>query len=196
MASKILPVVWHDQRNNVVAPFGTCNATSIACLMQYKSILGGWNGQGQLDDFVTSQLDTPAAWEVHRKTLPDWRSFNPRNNPFVLQWYLGTIGIKDEFKQFEVSKNPVSLQMIRDSIDRDIPVIMAGNYTRKRANGTQDTITHINLAVGYDDNNIIVNDPFGNALNYYLPYENDGDHVAYPNGFIQSHVTQLHILSI
>jgi len=236
--SKSLPVIWHDQRNNELYKWGTCNATSIAIVMQYKNKIpadydksaplqfyinkyqpiftmkdeDGIIGKGtQLDDYVTIQLATPTAWEVHKKTLPDWRNYNPRNNPFVLQWYLESVGIKDEFYQVSkendksalyrdgqkiMSGNIEILSNIRASIDRDMPVIMAGNYTRKRVNGTQDVITHINVAVGYDDNNIIVNDPFGSMLNYYLPYPNDGDHVVVPNEFLKEHVTQLHILSV
>ena len=193
--SKILPVVWHDQRNNTIAPHGTCNATSIAMIMQYKGLLAGWDKEGQLDDFVTRHLDTPDAWEIHKKTMPtDWRNYNPRNNPFVLKWYFNSIGIDDNFIQ--LSKNDNAIQLIKNCINRDMPVIMTGNYTRKRTNGTQDVITHINVAVGYDDNNIIVNDPFGSMLNYYLPFPNDGDHVVVPNEFLKEHITQLHILSV
>jgi len=219
--SKSLSTIWHDQRNNELYKWGTCNATSIAMVMQYKNKIpadydkgaplqfyinkyqpvftmkdeDGIIGKGtQLDDYVTIQLATPAAWEVHKKTLPDWRNYNPRNNPFVLRWYLESVGIKDMFIQ--IANKGEALKVIRASIDRDMPVIMAGSYTRKRQNGTQDTITHINVAVGYDDNNIIVNDPFGSMLNYYLPYPNDGDHVVVPNEFLKEHVTQLHILSV
>jgi len=221
--SKSLPVIWHDQRNNELYKWGTCNATSIAMVLQHKNKVpadydksaplqfyinkyqpvftmkdeDGITGKGtQLDDYVTIQLATPTAWGVHKKTLPDWRNYNPRNNPFVLQWYLESVGIKDIFTQI-TDKNRINLiESIRYSIDRDMPVIMAGNYTRKRVNGTQDVITHINVAVGYDDNNIIVNDPYGSMLNYYLPYPDDGDHVVVPNEFLKECVTQLHILSV
>jgi len=230
---KALNAVWHNQRNNEDAPFGTCQATTIAMVIQwiceyFKLDIHkfcGWDGVGQLDDYVSQQLATREAWNTHFITMPDsivanrikslsdddlkkWTLYlapfntneklqqdciKPRNNPFVLKWYLEKLGLKDTFTQ------GVNFEQIKASIDKNIPVITAGFYFRKRPNGTSDTIVHVNGVIGYNDVGFVMNDSFGNATKFYLPNEKgeyDGCHVIYPYDFCKKSFSQQHILSI
>lgn len=198
MAGKVLPVAWHDQRNNTLSPYGTCNATSIAAVMQFLGITFGWDGQGQLDDYVTRLLDTPEAWTVHRRTLPDWQSCNPRNNPYVLKWLLERMGLKDKFEQRASASGqimPGSDPFFKDimaSIDRGMPVICAGTYTYDSPVNGRHGIVHINVVVGYNDFGLVFCDPFGNPnTNYQSAF---GDHVAYSWRMCDLALSQKHIL--
>lgn len=191
--SKILPVVWHDQRNNTLSPYGTCNATSISTVMQWLGVQPpDWDpGKEQRDDYVTRQLDSAEAWDVHRKTLADWKDWNPRNNHFVLKWYIEkALPVKD---RMVTQSLPNHFDDIKASIDADMPVICGGSYSRVRKNGTGDVIGHINVIVGYTDTSFIFCDPFGNAMTKYL--NPNGDHVEYPYSFCLNALTLAHILS-
>lgn len=54
---KSLPVPYFSQLDNVNAPYGTCNLTSVAMCMAYFAIVGDGNGQleDQLFRYVTRQ---------------------------------------------------------------------------------------------------------------------------------------------
>ena len=190
--TKILPVKWHTQRNNKLSPFATCNATSIATVMQWLNCLpADYNPQTQLDDYVTQQLNTTEAWDIHKKTLDNWNQYLPRNNHFVLKWYIEkAMPVEDRMIVNSLTNH---YNEIRTSITNGMPVICAGYYSVKRFNGQISKIGHINVIVGFTDASFIFCDPYGDATTMYL--SENGDHVEYPYSFCLKSLTLAHILS-
>jgi len=191
--SKILPVVWHDQRNNSLFSWGTCNSTSIATVLQWHGITpAGYKPPQQLDDFITQQLDTPEAWEIHKKTLAAWRDYNPRNNHYVLKWYMEKNELSDRLDTNPNLKDEFNLSVIKGSIMAGNPIICGGSYRRIKASGVEDTIGHINVIVGFTDTGFVFCDPFGNAMTKYQ--DPNGDHVEYPYDFCKNAISIIHFI--
>jgi len=171
---KILPVLYHTQRNNTLFPYSTCMTTSFAMAYSF------FNLQFKEDDEVFRLLNSKEFIEYYLKNTKLNQSWLKRqflrfrrlagkitkytylNNLFdsmcfFTKWItFGKIKAEEKFMNFEEIKN---------EIDNNRPVIFTTNFTKSG---------HICLIVGYEElsqNYLCFHDPYGDYKNKYEGYE-------------------------
>lgn len=144
-----LPVPYLSQLDNALNPSGACNVTSMAMVCKYlypSRNFGKTNRNEQLEDFI-------------------YRSFErmqlSRHNPHDINEWFRINGVASSFS------GVATMEEIKAHLDRGNPVIIHGYLT---------TFGHIFVAIGYNDEGLIVNDPYG-----VYPYRDwkSGDGITY-----------------
>jgi uncharacterized protein YvpB len=143
---------YFSQRDNQFNPSGSCNVTSIAMSLYFLGVRGD-TSYPQLED----QLYT-------RCTAKGWSRHDP-------------CGLKQLVESYPNCKDDLTtngtLRDIRDAIDKGIPCVLHGYFTR---------FGHIVVVKGYDnhDRSFIVNDPYGewNDWGYDTSVSGEGLHYS------------------
>lgn len=190
MASKQIPVTYFSQRDNLIKPNYSCFPTSLAMAIDYILQLCGatWKDVApagvQIEDHINALLDdgTTKKWLTSKAevygglVLTTTRRENWYAEAYIFNRILANY-------PFEAAYKRISYQMLREQIDRELPVVIGGNYI-----STSRVGPHVVCAVGYDIRlpGIIVNDPFGDAKAGYPKgltieeHEKSGRGVLYP----------------
>ncbi|MGB7708803.1 MAG: C39 family peptidase [Microcoleus sp.] len=122
---------YFSQLDNAQNPSGSCNVTAIAMCLSYLGIRP-YDRDQQLED------------ELYEKcTNNGWSRHDPLGLKRVAESYNG---IKDSFTATGTLDN------IRRALEAGMPCVIHGYFTR---------IGHIITVVGFDENGLIVNDPYG-----------------------------------
>lgn len=148
-------VPFFSQLDNRFNPYGSCNVTSIAMCLWFYGIRGN-GSQKQLED------------QLYKDLLDTGRS---RHNPQDLEWLVNCYQpiVKDVFNVQGTIKD------ITNSIDNGNPVVLHGYFTRSG---------HIIVIVGYKDNVLIVNDPYGEYWKHGYDTSIRGERLEYSFGMI------------
>lgn len=153
---ELLNFPYRSQRDNYYNPSGSCNVTSVAMCLFWLGIRG--NGEYvQLEDECYARcLDR--GWSRHEAVgLQNLAESYP--------------GIKDDF----ISNG--TLDDIRSAIDAGIPCVLHGYFTR---------FGHIIVAKGYDEDGLLVNDPWGEWHRSGYDTSVSGEGLHYSNHLIAS----------
>lgn len=142
-----------SQRDNEFNPSGACNVTSVAMCLKYFGIKGD-DSYPQLED------------QAYQKCLDNnWSRHDPLGLKALIESYPG---MKDDFT------SSGTLEDIKQAISAGIPCILHGYFTRSG---------HIIVAYGFDDQGLIVNDPWGEW--FESGYEDSsGENLHYSWGMI------------
>jgi len=172
---KVLETKYHSQRNNKILPFSTCGTT---CLSEYLSWLNIKNkenfecdddrvfeilnspeiiakakdligiGETYIKDYLINRTDNPA-------TQIDESKYNTMNQLMIILCETGEFITNYKYKFIMAYQGKDNIQKI---IDNNNPLIVAGKFT---ASG------HYVMIVGYDENNWIIDDPYGDMKSGY-----------------------------
>jgi len=156
-----LNIPYLSQRDNKYNPSGSCNVTSFAMILNYYGIKGD-KSQAQIEDQLYAKC---GAMNLSRHDPLDLKYL-------VETLYNGQMGkpvIKDNFTTAGTLKD------IRDSLDKEIPCIVHGYFTR---------FGHIIVIRGYDDKGFFVNDPWGEYWDSGYDTTVSGENLHYSNGLI------------
>jgi hypothetical protein len=180
LASKQIPVTYFSQRDNKIKPNYSCFPTSIAMAVDYVLQREGatWKDVApdgvQMEDHINMLLEDgeTTIWLRRRsEILGEWVLTTTRRENWYAEGYIcdRLIGKYN----YSASYKRLNYQMLRDQIDRDLPVVIGGNYS-----STSRVGAHVVCAVGYDTKlpGIIVNDPFGDAREGYPKYKTIEEH--------------------
>jgi uncharacterized protein YvpB len=127
-----LDVPYRSQRNNELNPDGACNVTSLAmCLLYYKVPARYPQMFAQFEDEL---YDYTKRLELNRHDALDLVK--------VLEAY----GCRDRFS------STYKIPDIKAALAAGQPAVLHGYFTR---------FGHVIVAVGYDDDGLIVHDPYG-----------------------------------
>lgn len=189
MASKQIPVTYFSQRDNLVKPNYSCFPTSLAMAIDYVLQLCGatWKEVApgvQMEDHINALLDdsTTKKWLVSKaEVLGGWILTTTRRENYYAEAYIFNRIMADY--PYEAAYKRIHYEMYRDQIDRELPVVIGGNYS-----STSRVRGHVVCGVGYDTKlpGLIVNDPFGDAKAGYPKnlsieeHEKAGRGVLYP----------------
>jgi len=143
---------WFSQLDNKRNPYGSCNVTSVAMCLYYFGIRG--NKDGQLEDQAYKRM-ADKGWD--------------HGDPYRMRDLVESYGCEDRFVQNG------TLQQIRDAIDKGLPCIVHGFFTR---------VGHIVAIKGYDDRGFIVNDPYGEYFANGYDTQATGESLRYSIGLI------------
>lgn len=187
---KQIPVTYFSQRDNLIKPSYSCFPTSLAMAADYilQQCGSSWKdvipAGVQMEDHINTMLDDAATTEwlkSQASKLGGWVLTTTRRENFYAEAYIFNRIIGNH--PYEAAYKRINYQMLCEQIDRDLPVVIGGNYS-----STSRVGAHVVCAVGYDTKlpGIIVNDPFGSAIAGYpkgLPvedHEKAGRGVLYP----------------
>lgn len=129
-----LSVPYLSQTDNVINPYGACNVTSMAMGMQYYGIKK--RGQ-QLEDEFYQYVENHGG---------------SRHSPYDLAYYFEAFTKADGnacFDNFVIDGN---VEKIKNHLDTNNPVVTHGYFTN---------FGHIIVIIGYDGNDFICHDPYG-----------------------------------
>ena len=163
-----LKIAYHTQINNGILPYATCGTT---CMAEYLDYLNDHYGKTYKckDDEVFEILNGPEMVQkaeelvqkgVIDKAALDFRADNPKtdidegkyrrlNNFMEL---LAEVGTFITGREFLFTVHPRTCEDVEKLIDNGVPVLTGGAFTGSG---------HFVLIVGYDDKNLIVDDPYG-----------------------------------
>jgi HAD superfamily hydrolase (TIGR01549 family) len=152
-----LQVPYFTQRDNLIAPGGTCNVTCLAMTMAYL----GFKHESleQLEDYLSKELATDKAIKEFERSFA-WakkQKLNPRNIHGMLLWLAHQKGFKTRFT------TTITLLELEDFLRNYGPVILSGKFTGSG---------HIVLLTGLTANDdFIIHDPYGNWNTGYVDHD-------------------------
>lgn len=190
MARKEIPVTYFSQRDNLIKPNYSCFPTSLAMAIDYILQLCGttWKDVApsgvQMEDHINALLDDKETtrWLTGKaEVLGDWVLTTTRRENYYAEAYVFN-RIMGKYP-YEAAYKRIHFEMYQDRINREIPVVIGGNYS-----STSRVGGHVVCGIGYDTKlpGIIVNDPFGDARKGYPKglsieeHEKAGRGVLYP----------------
>lgn len=147
-----LKVPYLSQRDNTIAPGGTCNVTSLAMVMSYWGVKP--TKAAQLEDELSMRLDEKDAQDVYHKYYPTLvaQGYKARHVHGMLGWVAKKYGFTWSYKE------NASFDEIRKFLDIG-PIITAGSFTKSG---------HIVVIVGRTANkDLIIHDSAGDWNTQY-----------------------------
>jgi len=161
-------VPYLSQRDNKHKPWGTCNVTCLAMVLEYFGVKPIFPN-GQLEDELYEEIYSKEGkkfFEMYKRRYPQYSfsGINAETVHPVLAWISKNRGIKDRF----IFNGSVTL--IKEQLFIGWPVILTGAFT-----GSGHIVLAIGLTKGHD---LIVHDPWGNWLRGYTNH--DGAFLVYP----------------
>lgn len=149
-----LKVPYLSQLDNLIAPGGTCNVTSVAMVMRYYGLVG--DGQGQLEDQLSRKCQAEG-WDRH--------------SPFDLARLFFWKGIEDKFDHL------ASWARARAHLETKNPLVCHGYFTRF---GHIIVIRGFDDSAYSGRGAFIVNDPAGEWSEHgYLHHPGAGEGALY-----------------
>jgi len=172
--SKVLEVKYHNQINNKILPYVTCGTTSLSMYLNYLNdkfsksyecdddkvfeILNGPEMTAIAKDMVKKGIIDKSALEFrvdNVNTEIKENLYNHTNNMSDVLAQLGNFITKNEYIFKTIYLDATE---IKGMIDKGYPVEISGKFT---AGG------HFVLIVGYDGEDFICHDPYGNFNKAY-----------------------------
>ncbi|NJK34741.1 MAG: C39 family peptidase [Oscillatoriales cyanobacterium SM2_2_1] len=150
---RTLGVPYFSQRDNPRDPFSTCNVTAIAMVLWYYGVRS--RRGGQLEDELYQ-------WIIDRYGA------QARTDNAVLEQLYRAYGFSGEFSTRR------TWGAIRHEIHDGRPVVLGGYFTHGG---------HIICAIGFDEQGLVVHDPYGDALTGYA--QTEGRSLRYPNDYLR-----------
>ena len=152
-----LNVSYKSQTDNFYNSTGACNVTSVAmCLEYFKA-----KRNPQYSRFT--QFED----ELYQYCLD--RGYS-RQNPYHLAQVIRDYGCQDKFTEYAL------IEQVKDWIAEDNPCIIHGYFT---------SFGHIIVAVGYDEDGLIVHDPYGEWFSTGYRTDLTGAYLHYSYGLIK-----------
>jgi hypothetical protein len=189
---KLEKVPYYSQRDNKVANFVSCFPTSMAMAMAYclddigkNKTAVGCHSSMQLEDYINELIydQVTKAWMVENQgKIGSWIWQYQRRTIYAVEAYLfnrlmNALGFTATHKVLSYDTYCTLLE------DRRLPIVVGGNFSSvSRVSG------HVCCGIGFNKvglQELIVRDPFGNALKGYPrnqtdeQNEKDGFEVAY-----------------
>ena len=181
--------IYLSQRDNEIKPNVSCFPTSMGMGIAYcLQTLGldkralGCSSSVQLEDFLNNVIsDTMTKTWMRKNTrrLGKWIWSYKRRTIYKVEEYafnrlMNDYGFKCKFQsRYSFDQYCKSLK------NNELPIILGGNFKSVSRVGA-----HLVCGIGYDNNEFIVNDPFGNALKKYKKGSN-GKNVIYSQRFFK-----------
>ena len=179
-----IDVPYFSQLDNVYAPFISCYPTSMAMAIEYCLQIKGKDKKDvgcpydlQLEDYIykITMSDEIKTWLKNNVSkLGSWIwKYKPMTIAYVEEYIFNKLMLKHGFRcQFTTD---VTFEEYCNLIDEHkLPQILHGNFSKNtRVQG------HIVAGVGYNRflKQVVVNDPFGNAMTKYI--DKDGKQIDY-----------------
>lgn len=172
-------VSYFSQRDNEISPSISCYPTSIGMAMTYCLGLSGFDKSAigaapneQIEDFVNKYMDSKDVTEWMNKNttrLGKWIWKRARRTNYYVENYVFNKLMNPFGYQSKLSFNLSYTKFVSTLMKNQLPIILGGNFSK-----LSTVKGHIVCAIGYDSikKEVIVNDPWGNALTGYKDRKN------------------------
>lgn len=175
---------YHTQRDNLIAPYYSCNVTALAMGLIYSRIPINWPDEIQNEDWLNELLQTEDALSVMGKLAPRAvEKLHPRDVNEMLAW------VANKVAGYECDTwvtEPIS--GIVSQLTKGYAVVTAGKFTtyghvicvvglesRQNLNTPKETKDIDTDAIKY----FILDDPWGNVNEMYMNKNGDNIEVSY-----------------
>ena len=188
MYTKISDIPYYTQTDNEIFASTTCYATSMAMAMSYCLKLNnltkvdvGCPLHSQLEDYISTVILSP---ETKQWIQRNWHKygawflkFKPRTLAGVQEHIFNTLMKPHGFKT--VFNANISFEQYCEHIDNGWPIAIHGMFK-----SVSRVAGHIVLGIGYSQDCLIVNDPWGNAVLDKYKSHDMGKEAVYPQNLL------------
>jgi hypothetical protein len=154
-------VIYFSQRNNQLFPLRSCFPTSMAMAMRNNGFT--YYDKGKHPTYGTLELDDYIMYLANGDVGKTFASMLkiPKGTPFLNEWW----SVMEKVGNHLLAPQKMSCAWVSLSVDGIKKEIDGGRMLVVGTNLTHSG--HIVTVSGYDDNNLILCDPYGNAMNGY-----------------------------
>lgn len=159
-----LHVPCQSQLDNRLNPYGSCNVTSVAMVLQFFGFKG--TGDGQLEDQLYQWMQVRGL-----------SRHSPQDLAYLIETYTKDTHkpLKDRLVTHWGGNGKQSWEAVKKHLNAGFPVICHGYFTR---------FGHIVVIRGYNDKGFVINDPYGEWFTNGYDTSASGCNLTYSYGLM------------